>query len=683
MDGLGAAASVIAVVQIAAEVAKLCGGYIRDVQHARQDIQHMQSKASALHDVLERLRNSPQSNVSEVTIQQCSNDLKSIREKLEPKKRHAAIKRIGMRALKWPFTSKEVDEKVKALEGYLLIFSTALQLDISDKVSDAEHQRLLEKLAYVHDAPFNSYENQRHRPCLETTRVEVLQQIMQWATSTSPQCIFWLKGMAGTGKSTVAITVASQLRQISKNFASYFFKRGFGDLAHARKLIPTISRQLSYSSPPYRRLVLATVKEEPDLGQSANLREQYEKLVVEPLHKLQSLTSTQRPFFIVIDALDECDEENDIRLLLRLLATTKDLPNPRIRVFVTSRPELPIRLGFREMPNILYQDLVLHDVPRSVVDSDIKIFLRHELEEVQRKYRLPAHWPEDLKLSTLVRKAAGLFIFAATACRYIGGSPQVDPQERLEQICSSVAINQLMTEELDQMYTLILQNSVKGRYTEEERQHINLRFRYVVGSIVVLLNPLSIPELYKLLCDARLQAQHQLEDTLEPLHAVLDVPEDIGCSVQPLHLSFRDFLLDQNRCLDHQFWVDEQQTHHKLALGCMRLLTSSLQRNICRLPSLGTLKSEIDQRDVDNALSPAVQYACRYWADHTRKGKVELLDHGCIHDLLRLHFLHWLEAMSSIGKISEAIIAITDLAAVVNVGRYLPLSYLVDADNYP
>ena len=154
---------------------------------------------------------------------------------------------------------------------------------------------------------------------------------------------------------------------------------------------------------------------------------------------------------------------------------------------------------------------------------------------------------------------------------------------------------------------------------------------------------------------------------MEPLHAVLDIPEDIGCSVQPLHLSFRDFLLDQNRCLDDQFWVNEKQTHHKLAMDCMRLLSSSLRRNPCHLPSLGTKKSEIAQKDVNNALSPAVQYACRYWADHAQKGKLELLDHGCIHKVLKQHFLHWLEAMSLMGKISEAIIAITNMAAIINV----------------
>jgi hypothetical protein len=194
MEGLGAAASVISVVQIAAEITKLCGGYIRDVQHARGDIERMQSKALSLHDVLVRLSHRPQSKTNQAAVRQGCNDLKSTRDKLEPKKKHTVMKRVGTSAFKWSFTSREVDEKIKALEGYLLIFSTTLQLDISDKVVDAEQERWLEKLAYVNDAPYNSYENQRHHSCLENTRVEVLQQIMNWAKSTSPQRVFWLKG---------------------------------------------------------------------------------------------------------------------------------------------------------------------------------------------------------------------------------------------------------------------------------------------------------------------------------------------------------------------------------------------------------------------------------------------------------------------------------------------------------
>ena len=99
-------------------------------------------------------------------------------------------------------------------------------------------------------------------------------------------------------------------------------------------------------------------------------------------------------------------------------------------------PDLPIRRGFQEIPNILHQDLILHNVPRPVVIGDIENFLRFELKGVQQEYGLSADWPEDLKLSTLTAKAGGLFIFASTACRYIGGSPLADPQERLDQICS-------------------------------------------------------------------------------------------------------------------------------------------------------------------------------------------------------------------------------------------------------
>ena len=682
MEGLAAAASVIAVLQITEEVARLCGRYIREVRHAHKDIERLQSKASALNEVLTRVNNEPHSNIDATAIRKCCKDISFVKERLEPKKRHTTMERMGIRALKWPFTSKEVEEQVQALEGYLMIFNTTLQLNIIDKIGDAEQERLLEKLAYVGDALFNSYENdQRHRSCLEKTRVDILQQIMEWAADISPRFIFWLKGLAGTGKSTIATTVAFRLQAKSSHFASYFFKRGHSDLAYARKLIPTIVRQLSQCSFLYRQSVLAVLKEEPGIGQSANLREQYEKLLVEPLRKVQLQNPAHDPFFIVMDALDECDEQKDLRMLLRLLAKTEDIPKLRLKIFVTSRPELPIRHGFEEIPSIFHRNLALQNVPRAVVDSDIKIFLSHELKNIQYEFRLPADWPADTDLATLANKAGGLFIFAATACRYIGGSLQANPQERLKQICSSIATNKLVTEELDQMYAMILQNSIRGRYTEEERQSTRVRFHHIVGSIVLLLDPLSIAQLFSLLSDSRVESQQELERALQTLHAVIDVPEPPGSPIQPLHLSFRNFLLDPNRCLDRLFWVDEQQTHRNLALDCTRLLSSSLKRNICGLPSLGTLRSEIDFTAVENTLPQAVQYACRHWTDHAQRGKMVVDDHGCIHNFLQQHFLHWLESMSLMGRISEAIIVMTNLMAMIDVRKYFLLLHLVTANN--
>lgn len=674
MEGLAGAASIVALVQITEEIGKLCGNYIQGVRHAKRDIERLQSKASALHGVLTRLNDKPQANIDSKAVQNCCEELKSIKERLEPRKKHATMQRMGLRALKWPFTSKEIEDRVQALEKYLVLFNTTLQLDVLDKVSDAEQDRLLEKLAYAGDALFNSYENeQRHRMCLENTRVEVLQQAMEWTADDSSRCIFWLKGLAGTGKSTIANTVAFRLKAGTRPVATFFFKRGHGDLAHVRKLIPTVARQLSAYSPLYRQAIVTVIKKEPDLGHSANFREQYEKLLVEPLRGLIHSTHDHIQFYIIMDALDECEEERDLRMLLKLMATTDDLPQLGLKILVTSRPELSIRHGFEEIPSIFHRNLALQDVPRSVVDKDIRTYLSHELKDVQREFDLPADWPVDQDLDTLASKAGGLFIFAATACRYVGGSPQAKPDDRLKQICNTIVPNNLMTEELDQMYTTILQNSTKGRYTREERQDSQERFHHIVGSIVSLLSPLPIFQLFNLLKGHQVQSQVELEGALRTLHAVIHIPNDSNAPVQALHLSFRDFLLDPSRCFDRHFWVDERQAHRNLVADCLRLLSSSLSRNICRLPSPGTLRSEVDPATVEHAFSPAIQYACRRWAEHAQKGEMVVDDHGLVHEFLKIHLLHWLKCMSLMGMISEAISSLLMIADMTNVSEYSPI----------
>lgn len=66
---------------------------------------------------------------------------------------------------------------------------------------------------------------------------------------------------------------------------------------------------------------------------------------------------------VVIDALDECDREDDATAIIRLLSKAKDVTSVRLRFFVTSRPELPIRLGFKDIGD-RYKDLALHEIPK-------------------------------------------------------------------------------------------------------------------------------------------------------------------------------------------------------------------------------------------------------------------------------------------------------------------------------
>jgi hypothetical protein len=138
MEVLGSVSSIIAVVQVAGSIAKLCGGYILDVKDARQDVERLQQKATSLRDVLHEISDSSpghglkrhhlSANVLE-SANQCSKDLRKLQDKLEPKTRHKAMSKFGVRALKWPLSKHAVNEEVKMIEGYLTVFSAALQLD--------------------------------------------------------------------------------------------------------------------------------------------------------------------------------------------------------------------------------------------------------------------------------------------------------------------------------------------------------------------------------------------------------------------------------------------------------------------------------------------------------------------------------------------------------------------------
>src|SRR5204862_382236 len=125
-------------------------------------------------------------------------------------------------------------------------------------------------------------------------------------------------------------------------------------------------------------------------------------------------TLSQSPLIIVIDALDECDGDNDVQGILRLLTEeAKMVDAAKLRIFITSRPETSIRLGFRNMPGILHHDLALHKLSRKVVDNDISIFFKHKLEEIRdASDNLPVDWPGKETIGILVAKAQGLFIYA-------------------------------------------------------------------------------------------------------------------------------------------------------------------------------------------------------------------------------------------------------------------------------
>jgi hypothetical protein len=184
--------------------------------------------------------------------------------------------------------------------------------------------------------------------------------------------------MAGTGKSTIARTIAQLFARRGQLGASFFFKKGEGERGNASRFFTTIAVDLVAHEPGMLLGIRKALDEDSATSQRA-LKDQFEKLILQPLLEIKQASSQALARVVIIDALDECEQEQDIRAILQLLARTKDLQLVPLRVVVTSRPELHIRLGFKEMPNGTYQDLVLHEVLKSTVENDIHIFLEHKL----------------------------------------------------------------------------------------------------------------------------------------------------------------------------------------------------------------------------------------------------------------------------------------------------------------
>ena len=153
---------------------------------------------------------------------------------------------------------------------------------------------------------------------------------------------------------------------------------------------------------------------------------------------------------------------------------------------------------------------------------------------------------------------------------------------------------------------------------------------------------------------------------LGDLHSVLDISDNQNHPIQLLHPSFRDFLLDSNRCSD-LFWIDQRKTHEDLARSCLRVMIDHLKEDICGLEAPGTSCSTVSDEVIKQCLPKELQYACRYWVQHLQRSKTLLCDNAEIHSFLREYLLHWFEALSLVGKTSEGILVITSLESTVVV----------------
>ncbi|KAK6815870.1 hypothetical protein RU639_009205 [Aspergillus parasiticus] len=549
-----------------------------------------------------------------------------------------------------------------------------MQLNIIlDTINTQEAQDQLNTLHPVTRAAFGSYEQARET-CLVGTQVPLLQLIQDWSNDAQGEPILWLQGMAGTGKSTIARTVASAFYNGTSLLGqetlpnevclggSFFFDHRDEDCKNPRKLFPTLARDLVDVLPEIQQYLCDGIRSH-HATHARSLDSQWKHLIFKPLKMLK--TRLPVTILFVLDALDECqagtrEDQNDISDILALLSQVRELTTVRVRVLITSRPGIHMRHRFNEIPEGI-RDETVYKIRRldddGVRADDITRLIEYRLWEVRRKHDLPRDWPGKERVEKLAEKADGLFIYAATVCRFLSMANRKTIEDRLGRIFDG-DVGKTAKESLDGMYTRVLQVVLTGE-VDNDQAMFDL-FKQVVGSILVLSRPLSIIALSRLV-------EVELSDTrwlMEHLYSVLEMPQGDQGPIQLLHLSFRDFLLASQRCKDNRFWVDEKQAHHILYQYCLKAMSNTLRRDICCLEDPSTHVTDIKPSVVHGSLPEQVQYACTHWVDHLQQSDIVASNDIMLYDFLRTHFVHWLEAMAIMGRIPIAIMILNNLTAL-------------------
>src|SRR5882762_7277615 len=284
--------------------------------------------------------------------------------------------------------------------------------------------------------------------CTQDTRVETLDTIYRWFNDAildtgetlsidgnSQGRVFWFDGLAGTGKSTIAQTVANYFNSTHNLGASFFCSRDNADCSNVGLVFPTVAYQLSLFNSSFQNHLSDAMVKDPDVQYTLPSM-QLEKLVMNPL-RAAIREEAFPPCLVIIDALDECKDKNATSTILLSLSAFAGQLAP-LKFFITSRPVVKVVQGFRNTDLMKETGaLVLHTIPSNISEKDILIYLEKRLLHIAQSFVLQS-WPSGDEIARLVERSSGLFIFAVTAANFIEDQNASHPREQLNILLSTV-----------------------------------------------------------------------------------------------------------------------------------------------------------------------------------------------------------------------------------------------------
>ncbi|QRV96962.1 Vegetative incompatibility protein HET-E-1 [Ceratobasidium sp. AG-Ba] len=535
-------------------------------------------------------------------------------------------------------SGKNVDDIIRCyrrIENLLQRLNLNANMDIWLLVEEQVTGDRLKSLSPSHAAWYSSKESSEiyRDECTADTRLEVLEKFKVWREDDTTEQIYWLNGMAGTGKTTLAYTLCKQLENEDRLAANFFCSRLLASCRDANLILPTIAYQLAQYSFPFRYALSQVLQVYPDVH-TRRTADQFEKLLVLPLREVES--SFPQNAIILIEALDECRNAAIVGQILELLLTRiTDLP---IKFFLTSRPEPEIaRRMFPESGECKRIVLHLHNIDKSIVQGDIRRYLEAGLK--------PANVSTE-HMDVLVTNSGVLFIYAATIVRYVSDFGFARSSYRLNQVLGVSKSPNGSDGAINELYNLVLDQAVHDpRLGPEEQEEVLC----IIHTVICAQEPMAISTLSTILG----LSEQTVNAAISSVRSVLNMQYS-NEGITTLHKSFSDYMFDQNR--SNAFYCDEAKHHQLIAQGCFYAIESFKPWfNICNLTTSSILDKDIPNisAKVNEHISDALLYVCRYWGVHLQRSSNPLDLFESIHVFISRQLLFWVEVLNLTRHLSN------------------------------
>ncbi|KAJ7212575.1 hypothetical protein GGX14DRAFT_564331 [Mycena pura] len=481
------------------------------------------------------------------------------------------------------------------------------------------------QLSYASNALFNAAGKagtSSRQPCTPNTRENLLDRLEAWALDVGAQdnsAVFWLSGMAGTGKSTIAYTLCEKLRTCGRLGASFFCSRNEEQTRSRKFIIPTIVWQLISAYKP-----LVDILRDVQLPLlDPVVKDHIDELLVNPWSAAWQ-PNRQAPLVIVIDALDEIEDNQGAEFIEQLISLLSRTPLRGLKFLLTSRPHPGIVKSCRQ----LSARYCLEEIEPREAKEDIRRFLCKELPHLEKD------------LCPVVDESAGIFIYAATVVRHLRppGVPLTagEQKARLKRL-REVGFGKGITADeqlVDSLYETVTCEVLRNPGPEVKTPQ---RLLYAV---VTANHPLTCQALASLVVDASEEADEdamkdnldKVQKTLDSLYAVLYVSERDNC-VYAYHKSFDDFILNRSQLAQSATAYFPNRTRE-----CFDIFNKALHFNMCNLRSSYLLDEEDEGlvERIETMLGPELRYACRHWAVHLTDKTVRIWDATTGAELVRM-----------------------------------------------